>query len=77
MLRVVKLEKQDRHLVYTHNGLELGYFEKEVDGYYGFVPVYVRGAFWSAECLTEIISELNKLNKAWNDQVTKEIGNGR
>lgn len=50
------------------NGVLLGSFEQEVDGFYYFFPV-LRGGFWEAYILHDIARKLDALNEAWSQKL--------
>jgi len=71
MLTIIK-KTEILYNVYTINGVALGTFEKEIDGYFYFVKNSLdNGMVWSSELLRELANALEKLNKNYNTSVSK------
>lgn len=54
------------------NGLLIGTFYMEVDGYYVFQP-NVRGGYWPGYMLRALSDALEELNKEWDEIVEREL----
>ncbi len=54
----------------------IGCFTIQDDGYLGFYPDEPSG-YWSSYALRLIADKLDEMNKEWDDQVKKDIGNGK
>lgn len=54
----------------------LGIFAVQDDGYLQFLTLEPSG-YWSSYALRLIADKLDKMNKEWDDQVRKDIGNGK
>lgn len=63
------------YLVYF-NKKKLGEFVVQDDGFFGFYTSEPSG-YWSSYALRLIADKLDELNKEWDDQVKKDIGNGK
>ena len=73
MKNLIRLEKvDDDYHVYFDNGVLLGEFYAEVDGYYVFTPK-LRGGFWKSYVLRTIADKLDELNKEWDEQIKREL----
>ena len=58
------------------NKKRIGTFLIQDDGYYGFYTESDSG-YWSSYALRLIADKLDEVNKEWDDQVKKDIGNGK
>lgn len=56
------------------NGKIIGHFEVQDDGYFAFYPHPVGAGFWTQGFMEEIVKAMKCLNKKWNDQVQKDVG---
>lgn len=63
------------YLVYF-NKKKLGEFVIQDDGFFGFYTNEPSG-YWSSYALRLIADKLDEVNKEWNEQVKKDIGNGK
>lgn len=63
------------YLVYF-NKKKLGEFIVQDDGFFGFHTSEPSG-YWSSYALRLIADKLDEINKEWDDQVKKDIGNGK
>lgn len=54
----------------------LGIVAVQDDGYYGFLSNEPSG-YWSSYALRLIADKLDEMNKEWDEQVKKDIGNGK
>ncbi len=54
----------------------IGRFTIQDDGYFGFYTNEPSG-YWSSYALRLIADKLDELNKEWDEQVKKDIGNGK
>ena len=54
----------------------LGIFAVQDDGYLQFLTDEPSG-YWSSYALRLIADKLDEMNKEWDDQVKKDIGNGK
>lgn len=54
--------------VKAYNGVDMGEFYMEVDGYYVYVPI-LRGGFWPAYMLRAVADKLDEVNASWDKQV--------
>lgn len=59
--------------VFLYNGVELGQFLREVDGFFVFYP-NLNGGFWEAWVLNGIAAKLDELNKPWEETIERELG---
>jgi hypothetical protein len=73
------------HLEYVIDGVYTVYFNKKKvigsfimqdDGYFGYYPNELSG-YWSSYALILVANELDELNNKWDEQVKKDIGNGK
>ena len=51
------------------NGVYLGDFAKDVDGYYYYWPSPYPNGSWPAYALRMIADKLDELNKEWDDEI--------
>lgn len=58
------------------NQKKIGTFVIQDDGYYGFYTESDSG-YWSSYALRLIADKLDEMNKEWDEQVKKDIGNGK
>lgn len=58
--------------VHYENGVFLGYFYVEVDGYLVFQPEH-RGGYWDSHVLIAIGKKLEELNKPWDEKVNADL----
>lgn len=63
------------YLVYF-NKKRLGEFIVQDDGFFGFHTSEPSG-YWSSYALRLIADKLDEMNKEWDEQVKKDIGNGK
>lgn len=49
--------------------VHIGDFEREVDGYYVFVPIN-NGSSWNAWIMRAVADKLDELNREWDEQVS-------
>lgn len=54
------------------NGVVLGSIEMDVDGFYVFFPK-LRGGFWDASVLHDIVRKLDALNAAWEIKLNEAM----
>ena len=54
----------------------LGIVVVQDDGYFGFYTNEPSG-YWSSYALRLIADKLDEMNKEWDEQVKKDIGNGK
>ena len=72
------------HLSYVTNGVYLVYFKTKVigkfimqdDGYYGYYTTDTSG-YWSSYALRGIADALDDLNREWDEQIKKHLGDGK
>ena len=79
ILEMIQLKSTDRiHGVYEvyFSEKRIGTFLIQDDGYYGFYTESDSG-YWSSYALRLIADKLDEMNKEWDDQVKKDIGNGK
>lgn len=57
--------------VVYENGVILGAFVMDVDGYFYFFPELSRGGHWSQEVLHELALKLEEINAPWDEQMQK------
>ena len=69
---LLHLTKKDfGYYVEYYNGVHIGEFETDVDGFYYYWPVRKEGC-WSAYVLRAVADKLDELNKPWNDQIMSD-----
>ncbi len=56
----------------TFNNSRIGDFVRAEDGYFVFFPEE-RGGFWNEWLLRELADELARINKPWDDIITKDM----
>ena len=69
------------NLEYVVDGVFTVYFKKKMigsfviqdDGYYGYYTTETSG-YWSSYALRGIADALDNLNKGWDEQIKKELG---
>ena len=69
------------HLSYVTNGVHLVYFNRKVigkfimqdDGYYGYYTTETSG-YWSSYALRGIADALDEINREWDEQIKKDLG---
>lgn len=72
--KAINIKKKDGgHEVFAHNGVKIGNFLVEVDGYYNWWPLKDRGGYIPAYMLRALADCLDELNKEWDEQVHKEL----
>jgi hypothetical protein len=54
----------------------LGIVTVQEDGYFGYYSTEPSG-YWSSYALRLIADKLDEMNKEWDEQVKKDIGNGK
>lgn len=59
-------------MVHYNNGVFLGHFYVEVDGFWVFVP-HTKGGCWSGPILKMLYEKLHELNKGWEAELTKQL----
>lgn len=72
------------HLSYVTNGVHLVYFNRKVigkfimqdDGYYGYYTTETSG-YWSSYALRGIADALDEINREWDEQIKKDLGDGK
>lgn len=73
------------HLEYQIDGVYTVYFNKrkiigsfviQDDGYYGYYPNEPSG-YWSSYALRLVADELDQINKEWDEQIKKHLGDGK
>lgn len=72
-------------LEYIMDGMYVIYFNKKElgsavtleDGYYHFLPFKGNSGYWSSYALRLVAGKLDEMNKEWDEQVKKELGNGK
>ena len=64
------------YIVYFNKNKKIGSFIIQDDGYYGYYPNELSG-YWSSYALRLVADELDQINKEWDEQVKKDIGNGK
>jgi len=64
----IKKPEDKIYEVYYHNGVRLGDFLRDVDGYYKFWPDGERNGFWEGYVLRAIADKEEELNRKW-DQI--------
>ena len=72
------------HLSYVTNGVHLVYFNRKVigkfimqdDGYYGYYTTETLG-YWSSYALRGIADALDEINREWDEQIKKDLGDGK
>lgn len=69
LLQLTKLDSG--YYVEYYNGVHIGEFEKDVDGYYYYWPTQ-RAGHWSAHVMRAIADKLDELNKPWNDKIKND-----
>jgi len=69
---MIKLEKQSNHqyFVFFENGVKIGEFLQEVDGFFVFYSEE-NGGYWESHILRILSDELDKLNKPWKEEMDK------
>jgi hypothetical protein len=67
--------KQNVYNITYYNGVHLGTFERDVDGYYKYWPVQRQG-YWDAEPMRAIADLLDHLNAEWHAQIQNDLNNG-
>jgi hypothetical protein len=71
---MIQLEyRADGFYIVYFNNKELGTFVQYEDGYFNFLPNTLPG-YWSSHSLRLVADELEKLNKDWDDYITKNLG---
>lgn len=73
LLVLVKVQGVGYQIYYV-NGVYMGDFVCEVDGYFVWYPNDFRGGCLSAEFCRAIADELDSLNSEWNKQVQQGLG---
>lgn len=58
----------------TDSGKYLGKLYQEVDGFYVFDPI--PNTSWGVNALSQILDELDSLNKEWEDQISSNFKEG-
>jgi len=72
MTELFHLTKQDSgYYVEYYNGLHIGEFERDVDGYYYYWPVQRAGS-WPAVVLRAIADKLDELNEPWDTHIKND-----
>lgn len=69
------LIRLDDKTLYHENGVELGEILADVDGFYYFWPRFRYGS-WDEAVLRAIADLLTEKNKAWREQIDRELGGG-
>lgn len=57
------------------NGVHIGDFEKNVDGFFYWWPVKGKDGSWSSEFLRLIVEKLEELNKKWEEEINNYFKN--
>ena len=65
-----------RHLAYWENGVQVGEILMDVDGYWKWWPDNGQGGFLDEWFLYTMFNKLKEMNKAWDEQVTNDLGSG-
>lgn len=59
--------------VYAYNGVFIGNFLIEVDGYYNWWPVKERDGYVPAHMLRALADALDEINKEWDETIQTEL----
>ncbi len=65
-------KSEDHYEVVFDNGVVLGVFLRDVDGYFYYWPEKLSGA-WEAHILRAIADKLDEINKPWDEQIRNDI----
>lgn len=68
MISVVQKEYDHYEVFYETNGVKLGEFYIEVDGYWVFAPE-LRGGYWDEHVMEAISHRLKVMNAPWHQQI--------
>ncbi len=59
------------YMVYYENGVHIGEFYMEIDGYWVFEQKHENSGYWNAHVLRGIADKLDELNAPYEDEVIK------
>lgn len=72
----LKLEKLNKsYFVFTDNGIEIGSFQLDIDGFYYFYDNSELTGCWGAWELRKIADLLDEVNKPYNDELNEYFKN--
>lgn len=59
--------------VFYENGVFLGEYVMDVDGFWYFWPDQSKGGHWGPDVLRALADKIDEMDKPWRDQINKEL----
>lgn len=71
MITLNKITENLYEALFSQNSKTLGFFDRDIDGYFYFEDYKSQNGVWSSYALRAIADKLDEINKDWDEQIKK------